>query len=73
MTIPKDREIIANDVSDMDGIGIEIYRDGTKRTSTVTLYQQDISSDLLEESIQTFKKEIPWDFIDYDNLEHSDR
>lgn len=27
-----------------------------------------ISLDLIEESIQTFKKEIPWDFIDYDNL-----
>ena len=83
MTIPKDRVIIASDVSDRDGIGVEIYRDDklvveifrddTKRTRTVTLYQQDISLDLLEESIQTFKKEIPWDFIDYDNLEHSDR
>ena len=31
-------------------------------------YQQDISLDLLEESIQTFEKEIPLDFIDYDNF-----
>lgn len=78
MTLPKDRIIIASDVRDRDGIGVEIYRDDklvieifrddTKRTRTVTLYQQDISLDLLEESIQTFKKEIPWDFIDYDNL-----
>jgi len=73
MTIPKDRVIIASDVSDRDGIGVEIYRDDTKRTRTVTLYQQDIPLDLLEESIQTFKKEIPWDFIDYYNIEHSDR
>ena len=78
MTLPKDRVIIASDVSDRDGIGVEIYRDDklvieifrddTKRTRTVTLYKQDISLELLEESIQTFKKEIPWDFIDYDNL-----
>jgi len=78
MTLPKDRVIIASDVSARDGIGVEIYRDDklvieifrddTKRTRTVTLYQQDISLDLLEESIQTFKKEIPWDFIDYDNF-----
>lgn len=83
MALPKDRVIIASDVSDRDGIGVEIYRDyklvieifrdDTKRTRTVLLYQKDISLDLLEESIQTFKKEIPWDLIDYDNLEHSDR
>ncbi|SFS48898.1 hypothetical protein [Sphingobacterium wenxiniae] len=71
----KDRVIIASDVSgDRDGIGVEIYRDNkiimeifrddTKRTRTVTFFQQDISLDLLEESIQTFKKEIPWNFID---------
>ena len=52
MTLPKDRVIIASDVSDRDGIGVEIYRDDklvieifrddTKRTRTVTLYQQDI-------------------------------
>lgn len=78
MTRPKDLVIIASDVSERDGIGVEIYRDDklvieifrddTKRTRTVTLYQKDISLDLLEESIQTFKKEIPWDFIEYDNL-----
>ncbi|QES93613.1 hypothetical protein F0358_13230 [Empedobacter brevis] len=75
MELPKDRVIIASDVNgDRDGIGVEIYRDGkliveifrddTKRTRTVTLFQQDISLDLIEESIQTFKREIPWNFID---------
>ncbi len=79
MDLPKDRTIIASDVSSSrDGIGVEIYRDNklvieifrddTKRTRTVTLFQQDISLDLLEESIKSFKKEIPWDFIDYDKL-----
>jgi hypothetical protein len=66
MALPKDRVIIASDVSDRDGIGVEIYRDDklvieifrddTKRTRTVTLYQQDISLDLLEESIADFQK-----------------
>lgn len=75
MKLSKDRVIIASDVSgDRDGIGIEIYcddkivmeifRDDTKRTRTVTFFQQDISLDLLEESIKTFKNEIPWNFID---------
>lgn len=75
MKLPKDRVIIASDVScDRNGIAVEIYhdykiimeifRDYTKRTRTVTFFQQDISLELLEESIQTFKKEIPWNFID---------
>ncbi len=75
MKLRKDRVIIVSDVSgERGGIGVEIYRDDkiiieifrddTKRTRTVTFFQQDISLDLLEESIQTFKKEIPWNFID---------
>ena len=75
MELPKDRVIIASDVSgDRDGIGVEIYRnnkviveifrDDTKRTRTIALLQQDISLDFMEESIQTFKTEIPWNFID---------
>ncbi len=75
MELPSNRVIIASDVSgDRDGIGVEIYRDykliveifrdDTKRTRTVTLFQQDISLDLIEESIETFKREIPWNFID---------
>ena len=74
MELPKDRVIFASDVSgDRDGIGVEIYRndkliveifrDDTKRTRTITLFQQDISLDLIEESIQTFKTEIHWNFI----------
>ena len=78
MALPKNTVIIASDVNERDGIGVEIYRDDKltieifrddrKRTRTVTLFQEHISLELLEESIQTFKKEIPWDFIDYDNL-----
>lgn len=82
MALPKDRVIIASDVNERDGIGVEIYRDDklvieifrddTKLTRTATLFQQDISLELLEESIATFKKEISWDFIDYDKLNEED-
>lgn len=75
----KDRIIITSDVNERDGIGIEvfrddkllieIFRDDTKKTRTVTLYKQDISLDLIEESIENFKKEIPWEFINYESLE----
>ncbi len=72
----KDRTEIASDVSgNRDGIGveifrnnellIEIFRDDTKLTRTVTLWKQDIPLELIEESIQDFKQNIPWDFIKY--------
>ena len=75
MELHKDRTIIASDISNgRDGIGVEIYRndvllvevfrDDTKKTRTVTLWKQDLPLELIEESIQIFKKEIPWDFID---------
>ena len=69
-----DRIIIASDVHKRDGIGIEVYRDNklvleifrddTDRTRTVSIFQDNVSLDLMEESIQTFKKEIPWAFIE---------
>jgi hypothetical protein len=77
--LPKDRVIIASDVNTRDGIGVEIYRndelvveifrDDTDKTRTVTIHKKEISLELIEESIQIFKKEIPWDFIDYSDLE----
>jgi hypothetical protein len=77
MLEPKDRVIIASDVNPRDGIGVEVYRDNelvveifrddTDKTRTVTVFKDNISLALMEESIQIFKKEIPWDFIDYDD------
>jgi hypothetical protein len=74
MEFPKDRTIITSDVSKRDGIGIEIYRDNklvieifrddSELTRTVTIFNKEIDLDLLEESIKFFKKEIPWEFID---------
>lgn len=79
MELPKDRIIVASDINTRDGIGVEIYRndelvieifrDDTDKTRTVTIYKKEISLEFLEECIQTFKKEIPWDFIDYSDIE----
>ena len=72
--LSKYRVVIASDVSSRDGIGIEVYfqdeivleifRDDTKKTREVTLYKKDVLLELIEESIEKFKKEIPWDFQD---------
>lgn len=67
--------VVASDVSDRDGIGVEIYlgddlvleifRDDTKKSREVTLYKKDVPLSVVEESIAIFKREIPWEFIDY--------
>jgi hypothetical protein len=77
MDIPKDRVEIASDVSKRDGIGVEIYkdnkliieifRDDTDKSRTITVYKQDIDLQVMEEAISVFKKEIPWEFIEYPN------
>tara|TARA_B110000211_G_scaffold213443_1_gene253958 strand:+ start:112 stop:345 length:234 start_codon:yes stop_codon:yes gene_type:complete len=76
MSQSKDRFVVASDVNPRDGIGVEIYRndelmveifrDDTDRTRTVTVFKENISLELMEESIEIFKKEIPWDFIEYE-------
>lgn len=76
MSEPKDRVVVASDVNPRDGIGVEIYRDNdlvveifrddTERTRTVTVFKESISLELLEECIQIFRKKIPWDFIEYE-------
>ncbi|GAB5478819.1 MAG: hypothetical protein Marn2KO_22860 [Marinobacter nauticus] len=67
-----ERYVIASDVSGRDGIGIEVYsgdemllevfRDDTKKVREVTLYQKDLNLALVEQAIELFKKEIPWEF-----------
>jgi len=74
MELKKDRIEVASDVNTRDGIGIEVYRndelvveifrDDTDRTRTITVYKENISLELMEEAIETFKKEIPWNFIE---------
>jgi hypothetical protein len=78
MELKPDRIEIASDVNERDGIGIEVYRKGklvleifrddTKKTRTVTNFKESISLELMEDSINKFKNEIPWDFINYDNI-----
>ena len=67
----------ASDVSDRDGVGVEISRDGkivceifrddTDRTRTVWLAEQVVPLEELEGFIQIFKDGIDWEFIDYDS------
>ena len=75
---PSDYEIVrASDVSDRDGIGVEISRDGkmlaeifrddTKRTREIWLSNQEISLEEMEGFIQIFKDSIPWEFIEYED------
>lgn len=73
MKFKKDRVIIASDV-ERDGIGVEIYkndkmvveifRNDSEKKRTIKIFKENISLELMEESIGIFKKEIPWDYID---------
>jgi len=68
-----DKVVVFSDVSARDGIGIEVYideelaleifRDDTKKTKTVSLYKGNFPLDKLEHYIALFKKGIPTDFI----------
>ncbi len=74
MSCHKNSVVVASDVNSRDGIGVEIYqdeklvieifRDDRERTRTITVFKESISLELMEESIQIFKKEIPWGFIE---------
>lgn len=71
--------VVASDVNTRDGIGVEIYqadeliveifRDDTKKSREVTLFKKDVPLELVEEAISIFKNRIPWDFIEYDELD----
>ncbi|AIY67323.1 hypothetical protein [Pseudoalteromonas piratica] len=64
---------IASDISGgRDGIGVEVYhegkllleifRDDTKNSCEVTVYEKSVSLEVVEATIELFKKEIPLDF-----------
>lgn len=65
---------VASDVGDRDGIGIElvidgqlvleVFRDDTKKSREVTLFQAAVPLEWVKEAIARFKQEIPWDFQD---------
>ena len=74
--------VIASDVSDRDGIGVEIshkgklvceiFRDDTEQTRTVWLASQSLPLEELQGFIQIFKDEIDWEFIDYDESQEQE-
>lgn len=75
---PQIKVVIASDVSDRDGIGVEIYlddelaleifRDDTKKSREITFYKKDVPLNVVEESIAIFKQKIPWAYIEDDEL-----
>lgn len=75
MTKNKNKVIVASDINQRDGIGVEIYqndeliieifRDDMEMTRTITVFKSNISLEEMENAIKEFKKEIPWGFIDY--------
>jgi hypothetical protein len=75
MDISSNRIEIASDVNQRDGIGIqvfndnkmivEIFRDDTDRTRMISIYSDEISVEDMEYYIKVFKRDIPWNFIEY--------
>ncbi len=73
MSTPKLSYVVASDVSQRDGVGIEVYLDGelilelfrddTQHTREVTTYRKEVPLEIVEHAIALFKKEIPWNFI----------
>ncbi len=72
----KDKIVVASDVNPRDGVGVEIYRndelvieifrDDTEQTRTITVFKENVSLEQMEKAIEIFKKEIPWEFIKYE-------
>jgi|LakMenEpi03Aug12_release.lakeMendotaPanAssembly.Ray.scaffolds.fasta_scaffold3263175_1 hypothetical protein len=66
--------IIASDVHKRDGIGVEIWKDGKLllevfrndgiKKRTISLFEDNLTLSLIEETIAYFKKEIPHEFLD---------
>lgn len=71
--LSKNRIVVFDDVIERDGIGlefyqedellVEIFRDDSEKTRTVKLFKE-VPLEFLEKSIEIFKQEIPWDFIE---------
>lgn len=69
-----DKIIVASDVHSRDGIGIEIYfkkelileifREDSLKTRTMTTYKKDIPLEIIQESIESFRSKIQWEFME---------
>jgi len=51
-----------------DQLVVEIFRDETKFKRTLTIFKKDIDHEMLEECLEIFRKEIPWNFFDHKKL-----
>lgn len=68
------RTEIVSDVYERNGIGIELYynneltidifRNDAEKTRSITTFNKTVSIELMEKALETFKKEIPWEFIE---------
>ena len=59
-----ERDGIGVEIYENDELVIEIFREDTNRMRTVRVLKKNVSLELMEKSIEIFKREIPNDFID---------
>ena len=59
-----ERDGIGVEIYENDELVIEIFREDTNRRRTVRVLKKNVSLELMEKSIEIFKREIPNDFID---------
>lgn len=67
--------VIASDVNPRDGIGLEthvngdlvmeIFRDDSERRTYLTMFSSGVDLEVVEASIETFKKRVDLNYIDY--------
>ena len=74
MDVSELRVVVASDVCDRDGIGIELYfgnemlmevfRDDARREREITLYRNNLPLSVVEFGIHQFKQEVTWDYAE---------
>ena len=67
--------LVASDVNPRDGIGLEtyidgdlvmeIFRDDSERRTYMTLFSGSLDLDVIEASVETFKRRIDLNYIEY--------
>lgn len=71
--------LVASDVNERDGFGIEvwykkeliieIFRDDSELTKTITIFKNELPLDFVEDCIKAFKEKKLEDYIDYSQIE----
>ena len=67
--------LVASDVNPRDGIGLEtyidgdlvmeIFRDDSEKRTYMTLFSGSLDLDVIEASVETFKRRIDLNYIEY--------